>query len=284
MKSLNLGIAFLLLVFSSLSFAGFKDYSCDSQTLQGITFRYCLNHPDRKTNQDIVYFLHGLYGDEKTFFTQTQGTVMMANYWRRHGYEPTVVTVSFGDIWLLVNNSKFPLLPFFANQIMPFLEEKAGGLQHGRRLLMGQSMGGFNATEAALQIPGLFVKVALMCPAITTVGPYASQEEIDDYTKRTGASPMYVQLMLNIAKKVFEGPADWDNHDPIKLLERYPNDLVKPRFFVSTGTKDEFGFQEGSEVFVIKALEKGYEAQWVPVAGGHCSFNRIATANFIMGD
>lgn len=284
MRSLGFGLALLFISYTSISSAAFKDYSCDTQTLAGIEFQYCLNHPDRTKSKDIVYFLHGLHGSERTFFVQTQGTVLMANHWQRQGYEPTVVTVSFGDVWLLVNNNKFQLLPFFANQIMPFLEQKVGGLQGGRRLLMGQSMGGLNAIEASLQIPGAFSKVALMCPAITTVGPFASRKEIADYIKRTGASPMYVQLALDISRQVFENQADWDNHDPMKLLDKFPANVQKPKFFVSTGTRDEFGFQEGSEIFVLKALEKSYEAQWAPVPGGHCVFDRIATANFIMGE
>ena len=95
---------------------------------------------------------------------------------------------------------------------------------------------------------------------------------------------MYVNLALNISRQVFENQTDWDNHDPLKLLAKYPADAVKPKFYVSTGTSDEFGFQEGSAVFVVKALENAYEAQWTPVSGGHCIFDRLGTANFIMGE
>lgn len=257
-----------------------SDYSCGSETQVGITFKYCIRHVDRLKNEDVIYFFHGLGGDEETWFTQTFGTGMIERKWHWRGYDPTVVTVSFGQAWLLVNNERFQLLPYFEKVVMPFLEGKIGGLKSGKRMAIGQSMGGFNAAEAVLQRPGFFSRVALLCPAITTIGPFSSPEEIQEYIDRTGASPDKVQLLLEISQKVFVDQQDWKRHDPLKLLSTYRG--IKPSLFVSTGMEDDYGFQEGSELFASIGRKENFKTTWVPVGGGHCNFDRRTTANFIM--
>ncbi|HWU42898.1 MAG TPA: alpha/beta hydrolase-fold protein [Bdellovibrio sp.] len=257
-----------------------SDYSCDSETQQGLTFKYCIRHVDRSKNQDVIYFFHGLMGDEETWFTQTYGTGMLERKWHWRGYDPTIVTISFGEVWLLVDNHRFPLIPYFKHIIVPLLEKKIGGLGQGRRMAIGESMGGFNAVEAALKIPNFFSKVALLCPAITTVGPFSSEQEIQAYIDRTKAVPDRVRLALSISKQVFINEDDWMKHDPLRILRLYHGH--KPNFYVSTGMQDDFGFQEGSEQFASLGKTDGYKTQWVPVAGGHCNFDRRTTADFIM--
>ena len=281
-------LAIALLVFSSLGHAQDSaepsyqsDYSCGTESQLGFTFNYCIRNVDRTKTQDIIYFFHGLMGNEETWFTQKMGTGMLERKWHFRGYDPTIVTISFGEVWLLVNNNKYPLIPYFKDVIMPFLEKKVGGLGKGKRMLIGQSMGGFNAAQASLQLPNVFSKVALLCPAITTVGPFSSQQDIDAYITRTGAIPSRVKLMLSISHQVFVNQRDCDKHDPLNLLGLYRAN--NPEFYVSTFLQDDFEFQEGSEEFVNAGKKVGFKTQWVPVPGGHCNFDRRTAANFIMG-
>lgn len=260
-----------------------RNYSCDTETLKGITFSYCLRNQEATNNDDIVYFFHGLNGSEKTWFRQIFGTWIIQKWWYLKGYKPRVVGVSFGRQWLLVNNKKFPLLPFFTKEIMPYLEKRMGGLRKGRRHIIGQSMGGYNGAVIALKNPGMFSRVALLCPAITTVGPYADAQDIDNYVYRTHASPRLVRKMLNISRSVFVNQQDWVNHDPIHLLKNY-HSPKKSKFYLSIGMFDGYGFQEGAETFYRLANKNAFLSRWVPVPGGHCSFSRRATAYFIMGE
>ncbi len=147
-------------------------------------------------------------------------------------------------------------------------------------MLIGQSMGGLNAIEASMHFPNLFSKVALLCPAVTTVGPFSSQDDINSYIKRTGAQPSKVKLLLSISRQVFINERDWDKHDPLKLITRYHG--PKPAIYTSIGMQDDFGFQEGAEEFYKIAKKEGFKSQWVPISGGHCNFDRRTTANFIM--
>lgn len=259
-----------------------RNFSCASDTIQGTNFSYCYRNTEAANNDDIVYFFHGLGGNAQTWFTQYLGTLMVQQWWQFRGYRPRIVTISFGKEWLLVNSKRSSLLPLFTNRIMPFLEKKMGGLRGGHRHLIGESMGGFNAVEAALKKPGLFSRVALLCPAITTIGPFSGPQEIARYIARTGASTLLVRRMLRISRPFFSDNADWEKHNPLTLVRNY-NFSKRSKFYVSTGTWDSYGFQEGSEVFSRLANANSFFSIWVPVPGPHCNFNRYVTANFIMG-
>jgi pimeloyl-ACP methyl ester carboxylesterase len=258
-------------------------YTCDATRTQGIAFRYCYRNLDTTNNQDIIYFFHGLDGDEQTWFKQYLGTLIIQKWWKHWGYRPRIVTVSFGPEWLLVNNQRFPLLPLFTNKIMPYLESKMGGLGKGRRHLIGQSMGGFNAAEVSLKSPGLFSRVALLCPAISTIGPFSSDREIDNYITRTGATRDLVESMLKISRAVFLNQEDWLNHDPLVLIKKY-HARNKSRFYITIGQHDEYGFQEGAKMFYFLAKMQAFFTNWLPVPGGHCNFSRKGTAQFIIGE
>lgn len=260
-----------------------SSFTCDSEKIEGISFDYCYRNADSTNNKDIVYFFHPLNGSAATWFTQYLGTLMVQQWWQYRDYKPRIVTISFGKHWLLVNNARFPFLRLFTNSIMPFLEKKMGGLGNGHRHLIGESMGGFSAAYLALKKPGLFSRVALLCPAITTIGPFSSNQEIENYIGRTGAFPFFVNKMLRISRSIFINNKDWDNHNPLTLLKKY-NGSNKTKFYVSTGIWDNYGFQEGSEAFYRLARSHSFFSIWIPVPGWHCNFNRINTANFIMGD
>lgn len=271
-----------LLLVASASEAGAKAApTCATREISaGYTYEYCIRTGDRSKNEDIVYFFHGLWGNARSWFVAGTRTQLLEKRWAELGYNPTVVTISFGEIWLLVNTEEHPLLSALQNEMMPFLESQVGGIRQGRRHLIGMSMGGFNSAQASLQLPGSFSRVALLCPAITTVGPYSSAQDIERYIQRTKAQRSRVELMLDISRDFFKDQAEWDRHDPLLLLGRYSG-AVKPTYLVSTGLQDEFGFQEGSAEFVKQAKAVAMKARWVPVQGGHCAFDRESVARFI---
>lgn len=274
-------IWFLMLSFALVSVQGQAAQTCGTKEISaGYSYDYCIQTTDRTKTQDVVYFFHGLGGNARTWFTQTQGTQWIEKKWSSQGYQPTIITISFGEIWLLVNNEEFPLITAFRDEMMPFLEGQIGGLGKGRRLLMGQSMGGFNSVQASLQMPGTFLKVVLMCPAITTVGPFDPPEAIERYIIRTKALRSRVNMMLDISREFFKTQEDWQRHDPLLLIKTF-DPSIKQVYLVSTGMKDEFGFQEGSAEFVKAAKTQGVIASWLPVQGGHCVFDRDAVARFI---
>ncbi|WP_413578724.1 alpha/beta hydrolase-fold protein [Bdellovibrio sp. HCB290] len=282
MRPFALFVALISLLYLETSLAGVSEPRCSAKSFNGVKVKYCISDVDRTRNEDIVYFFHGISASEKSWFKKGD-TQSITKEWSRQGYEPTVMTISFGPVWMLVENRKYQYLPLFRDQILPFLEGQVGGLRQGRRMIIGQSMGGFNAAQASLKMPGLFERVVLLCPAITVVGPYSPQQDINEYKRRTHAEGLLVDSLVGISQRYIVDNNDWDIHNVLNLPERYPMGVLKPRYYVSTGRGDNFGFQEGSEIFANTAIKSGFQAQSVPVFGYHCSFDRRGVSNFIRG-
>lgn len=277
MKSVLL--LFVLLFVQGVS-AAKPPVSCGADTVENLQYKFCYNQVDRSQNsQDIIFFLHGLQGSERSFFTDRDYQFLLQS-WERREYRPTVITVSLGPEWLLIERDKKPLISLFARKLFPKLESRVGGLKEGRRLLIGSSMGGFNAAQLALRYPQDFNKVALLCPAITALGPYAKDQEIRDYIHRTKARGDYVMMLLEFSRQKIADKEEWDRHNSLELLRDF-NSVFKPEFYVSAGDRDEFGFQEGAELFSTMARNAGLRSTWVPVPGGHCSFDLATTVEFL---
>lgn len=284
-------VLFLLFFLNNIQVFAFseQDFSsngskvwCDSQTASEINFKFCIYDPQKnKKSNDIIYFFHGLDGNEKTWFTQFLGTRLIHNLWRHWGYHPRIITVSFGPRWILANNERYGYLHFLRTYVMPLLERKIGGLNGGQRHLIGQSMGGFNAAEISLKFPGLFSRVALLCPAITSIGPYSDDKEIEKYVKRTGADRNLVYDLIQIGREFFTDQEDWENNNPLSLIRHYKAPK-KSKYFISVGVEDGYGFYEGSKKFKIMAKLKRFSSKMITVPGDHCNFSRSGAARFIL--
>ena len=254
--------------------------SCYSVKGGAVRWDYCVYKPTQSKGQDVLYYLHGLEGSD-TEWSELPHYDDVYQSWGANA--PTVVTISYGGIWLLAekNGSGYSgLYENFLNTALPFIE-KTNNLTPSRRLLVGLSMGGFNAAQLYLKNPNLFARVALLCPAITTVGPYSSQTEINAYVARTHALWTNVRNALEVSSTYFPNESAWENADPISLASKQGNSTFPP-LFVSGGLQDQYGFFEGAAYFASEVVSQGAQAIWDPVNGGHCSFDWQATANFIV--
>jgi hypothetical protein len=260
----------------------YVDYYCGNQTLQGKPFKYCITRTDRKKNKDIIYFFHGMGSNEKAYF-QDCDTAKVDRLMRDAGYQPTVITFTMGKRVVLSEKKSHSSVHFFSKSALPYLENKIGGLQGGRRILIGKSMGGFNAAVVSLKHPEMFQKVALLCPAFSTVSPFDSRGDIFSYIRRTFAIIPLVNMALGVAKNAFSGQEEYKKNDPLRMVSSFHGD-VKPKYFVSCGQQDFFGFQEGAGAFAHAAEKNNFDVEYKPVWGGHCNFDKNATANFIMED
>jgi len=196
---------------------------------------------------------------------------------------PTVIAVSFGQAWLFSewNRQGGPgLYTAFINTIMPALEAKIGGV-HGRRMIKGESMGGFNGSQLLSKNSELFDRVALACPAIPVVGPFTPPWETTAFMLRNQGL-VKPELVLGFQVWTlfdFPEPGLWENHNPLHLVRRLT--LDSPRLYISCGHRDEFGFFEGAESFARAAKERGVRVIWQPMPDGHCSTDARAIAKFL---
>lgn len=253
---------------------------CGKSKYQNVKYEWCITPTDRTKNPNIMYFMHGMWSSENVWDKNAENK-QIKKEWDRLGYtSPTVISITFGRQWLLteVDGSK-KLYNIVMDHIMPELEAKAGGLGKGQRQLMGRSMGGFNSSQLFMKNPRMFDRVALYCPAITTVGPHSSQAEIDAFIKRTGAKKSKLKKVLDWTREEFPTLADWNQHSPVVLAEKDFNKNY-PALFISCGAQDEYGFYEGAKYLADLAKERGLETEWAPVKGDHCTLDPIKAAQF----
>lgn len=247
-------------------------------------WKYCVHSAvEKPSNGSIAYLLHGRNLDEQTWNDDTFYTSMIQRYWDEHAETvPTVVTVSFGPIWLLTPKGGAPksgLAKVFIDEVIPHVEAKVGTPKS--RILFGESMGGLNTLLIGLTQPGLFQKIASLCPAVYVGSPFASLDEIHEFLKRTGADPKAVFGVIQIAKEYFATDQEWQNSNPLKLIENVDPKLA-PEMYLSCGLYDVYGNFEGNELLAQKAKTRGVRIEWHPLYGGHCATDVSSLAEFLM--
>ena len=265
-------LAALALVFLSLTHCGKKEvaHECGSETAGAIPYNYCIDRPAANASGDIMFYFHGLNADE-TEFSKAYGTSVL-NELANRGAAPTVISISFGPLWFLTDadNANHPALhELVVNTIIPQMEQKiTTPLRH--RVLMGESMGGFNAIQLLVKNAALFTDAVLLCPAISTLSPTSTDDQLAQYAaSHDGVVLSQLYLARKLAQSEFPTQADWDTHNPLELALSLSS--TSPPFFISGGTKDEWGFYEGQNEFANIAKSLGAPVEWTSIPDkGHC--------------
>lgn len=279
----KLGFIALVLIPASWAQASLE-HRCGAGLAQGVEYRWCIDSDNKSGNPDVLYYFHGAGRNEQSWTTEKDNQDIQQEWKNRSVAPPTVITVSFGKGWLFADRNQtggLGLYTIFVNTIMPTLEAKIGGVQ-GRRMVKGESMGGFNASQLLLKSSHLFDRIALLCPAIPTVGPFAPPWELAAFLGRNRG---FVKPELVIGLQLwtmfeYQSPVIWENHNPLNLVRRMTANA--PRLFVTCGDRDEFGFFEGTQNFVRIAKERGVRVNWQPMkGGGHCVHDARSVAAFL---
>jgi hypothetical protein len=64
--------------------------------------RYCLHAAASGVNRDVVYHLHGRNLEAEVWNDPTYFTALLQAYWQNAGLlPPTVISLSYGPVWLL---------------------------------------------------------------------------------------------------------------------------------------------------------------------------------------
>jgi pimeloyl-ACP methyl ester carboxylesterase len=242
-------------------------------SVQGVQpWKYCIHTPaGAKKEGSIAYHLHGRNLDENTWSDETYYTSMIQDYWEAKKISPpTVVSVSFGPVWLLIpkgEKDKSGLSEFFINNVLPEVEKRLG--KPKERILFGESMGGLNSIMLGLQNPQFFKKVASLCPAVYTISPFDSLTEIQTMIQRTGADEETVMGVVQLAQVFFTNDLEWQRSAPLQLIEKI-NPQTAPKFYLSCGFYDKYGNFEGNKLLAERAQLRGIQMDWHPLYGGHC--------------
>lgn len=273
--------AFASLAASAVPQPKIKTKCVDSH--QPVPWTYCKSVTEGSRNTDVLYHFHGKGLSAKTWAETDYYTSMVREEWARRGQQaPVVVAVSFGPIWLMVEKNKSPasgLFEVFTKVVMPTVEKTIPHFS-GRRLAVGESMGGFNATQIALKAGDLFARVAILCPPIVEMSPFASKEEVEKFIVTTKAKPQLVEQIIQISRYFMPEEGDWKRSSPLGLAQTNLS-WRSPKLYVSCGLYDEYGFFRGAEKFAEVGEQRGSRVQWRPLYGGHCAIDPPSLAAFL---
>ncbi len=255
---------------------------CGAHVFESKKLKYCIDFGNRTRNHDLLYILHGSNGTESDWIQAGDNRDIQRVWDQENIAAPTKITISFGDEWWFVDRDlpESPSLQrLFVQQVIPYLERRIPG-RHGRRLLKGVSMGGWNGAQLLLKNSSLFSKVALICPVIATVGPFSTDDQIGRFIKQNEpyANESWIHELIEYERETFATPADWLRHDPLTVI--LTADIQTPEVYVSCANHDQFGFFEGTEAFVKLAIERGVNVTWQPTEGGHCVIDAPVVAHF----
>ncbi|MFI5360408.1 MAG: alpha/beta fold hydrolase [Elusimicrobiota bacterium] len=247
-------------------------------------WRYCVTTTAGSSNRTLLYFLHGHGHDAENWANSGDYKAKVRRLWKDGGFEPpVVVSVSFGGFWLLIdrNQSKLSgLLEFFKTDVMPTVERDLAVSGTPRRLLFGESMGGFNAAQVVMKYPGDFARAVLTCPAVANLSPYPTKEALAAYKSAPGVTAWKVSLMLHLAHKVYKTEAEWRLSDPFTIGKTLLGPRTPP-LLISSGDRDQYGLYKSDGEFASLAKAQGVDVTYTPLHGGHCSADPESIARFL---
>ena len=252
----------------------------NSQHFTAGNLNYTVYRAENGVSDDIIYHLHGRNLDASIWNDDTYFTSQVQAYWQRSSLKPpTVVVVSYGPVWLLTpKTSKVEsgLLDDFVARL-PEIESKVGKPRH--RILLGESMGGLNVLISGLRHPGMFSKIASLCPGVYLDSPFSDSSTLRAAIKRTGANPKIIYGVTQLAKQYVSNDEEWNAISPISLIERA--DQSYPELYLSCGLYDNYGNFEGTEALANLAIKRGVKTTWHPLYGGHCAIDVASLADFL---
>lgn len=243
--------------------------------------RYCVFRAAGGVNQDIVYHLHGRNLDEQAWNDETYLTGMLQAHWQSAGLPPpTVVSVSYGPVWLLAPRGARPDSGLLEDLILRLDEIERDIGPPRRRMLLGESMGGLNALILGLSQPQRFSKVAALCPGVYVDSPFASLSVMQQALERTGAQPRIAFGVVMLARRYFADDVEWQRASPLSLVER--SHAGFPELYLSVGLYDAYGNFEGTQALARRAQSLGIKTEWHPIYGGHCASDIASVGNFLL--
>lgn len=246
--------------------------------------RYCINQDSGGVNGDWLYHLHGRKLEETIWNDPSYMTAMIQGAWQQMGQRPpTVVTLSYGPVWLLTPKGKAEASGLL-EQIrtdMAAIEARHG--RPARRMLLGESMGGLNALILGLSQPEHYAKVAALCPGVYVDSPFAPPSQLMAALERTGTDPKIGFGVVRLARQYVTSDAEWQRISPLALIENdLPASSPRPQLYISNGLYDRYGNFEGSQRLTERARARGWPIEWHPIYGGHCASDIASLARFLL--
>src|SRR5690348_12112924 len=85
-----------------------------SESPAPLAFKYCVSAVPGSLNPDHLYYFHGMTGSEQSWSTPASFGEEVRKAWGRMGFQPpTIISISFGPTWFLVEKNSSPYSGLF---------------------------------------------------------------------------------------------------------------------------------------------------------------------------
>lgn len=220
---------------------------------------YCV-YQNSPTPQSTIWFFHGLGDSPQAFRDSGLGRESFQALLK--GLPPTkIIAVSLGESWLLTLYPERTFAPVnstvdtFVKQMLPFGEKNLGAVKP--YVLMGHSMGGFNAATLCASNPDLWSKCVLLNPMLPSCDPWIPPSQA---LASTGCNPAAGFIIRDHFTE-----SGWNATQPLALL-KFTKRL--PKSFVTACAMDSFGLFDGPKAWSDQARAQGLDSVFNPVQSG----------------
>jgi S-formylglutathione hydrolase FrmB len=234
--------------------------------------RYCVYLPEsydasatKKPAQHypVLYFLHGLGGNEQTLF-DSGGWTLLDDLRRKRQIGEFLIVAPDGGRSFYINSADglVRYSDFFLQEFLPYIEGKYR-VATGRpnRAISGVSMGGYGALRLAFSHPELFNSVSAQSAALITESP----KEID-------ASIRSGEPLAKVLADVFGNPIDvahWRENNPFVLARENAAGLRRLAIYFNCGQEDNYGFEKGAAALHAELQKEHVKHEYRAYPGDH---------------
>lgn len=233
---------------------------------------YLINRTD---SSDLVIFCHGFLSSEAVW---NQPDFFSTDKWldvrMKLKQEPNCISISFGMSWLLHNGDRY-IYPrhlttknFF--HVLDGLIEQYG-MQGKRKLLVGSSMGGFNAFKLFIEKLGTtyFDRALFHVPMTPEGDPYSFNFMDPNFWKMLSAPIIRGHFTKD----------EWLEENPHNQSAMNQGPSIPIQIQISK--KDEFNLYEGGKQLANSLLSRGHQVGLIINEGKHKDLNVYAASDFL---
>ena len=252
----------------------FYDFDCQAENRWHLCTAIA-KQPTSKNPMPLIYYFHGAGGSAQW---QAYSSAMRSTAKVTSDLGFSILSPSLGPVWFALDPLSSQL-----RSILEKVEKEKFGERPIERILIGDSMGAFNAFQFFKSNPKFASKIAFLCPAFDSFFP-SNEKSRQVYLARTQANAKAANTIEQYVKRFFKSKKTLETYHPVSQLKKIPlpDQANRPELFLSIGTQDDYGFFSATNAFQKQASQLGWKVHWHPVEGGlHCAYDQDALNQFL---